>query len=109
MKLEELRKILIDNLMTEWTAMTSPATTWIINDDNSVHVYGRLHVLLPNPVKTLPFKLRTVTGYLTISLSLNGENSVTNFENFPDMIHGECYNEERYRREEWCGLNKKDF
>jgi len=81
MKTEELRLILIEKQMRDWSTY-STNLTWKINPDFSVDVTGYLHII--DILDKLPFKIRKSVGGITFTF--DGVLSMKNFDNFPDEV-----------------------
>lgn len=80
MKLEELRKEIINNYMKQWTRINNTVTTWEINSDNSVSVSG--DVYLDFKGDKLPFKFRSVLCTIKGRTPLD----FINYDNLPDYV-----------------------
>jgi len=110
MKLEELRKEIINRYLTLWTEKGKTYFSdidepkWIINEDYSVDVDGSIYIDLKDGDR-IPFKFRTVHGIM----KTDGEwKSYKNLENLPDVMLTEN-NTNKWKLELYYEDGRKSF
>jgi len=107
MKLEELRKEIVNNFIKNHLRIqpsiygTSPELSWKFSIGGRIDINGTVSLINFKGSK-LPFKFGTITENFYVDLYTQAQKAITNFENFPSKANGYDYTPEKWKnRLEW--------